>query len=177
MELKEKKITRHQAKVPLLGRQTQVPKPSILGPLCPQGLPQASPPPAGNTRQLRQEGAWKGGGQASAVLMGLSFPHPTRGRGPHGQSGGWQVILGHGISLCIQDAWGLEWVEWCPAPQIHVHLESVHVDLFGKRVLQMSLGYGSRILVLLDYPSGPKSRNKCPYKRSRGRFETQKKAV
>lgn len=75
--------------------------------------------------------------------------NPTRGCAPHTSPGaggkgpqppqkvqnGTARDLRHGIVLCIQDIWGLWWVEWCLHPKkIHIYLEPMNVALFGKRV-------------------------------------------
>lgn len=138
----KKGMMRHQAKAPLPGRLTQVPRLSILGPLCPQGLPLASPPTPWwrcTSGGHRTAPGRKGSEQAPGIPHGAKLPTPRQGSGAQrkGQQPEWDSRGSRDTeSSCVsQDTWALEVAEWCPHPKF-----TFTWNLFGKRVLQASSG-------------------------------------
>ena len=117
---------------------------TVPGPLCPQSLPQASPHQQGTQGNPQQEGAWKWGRQASGMLMGLGFPHHTRGRGPNGK--GLQPDSGTSRDLRIRNypvhpGRMITGVGWMVASSKLVFTWNLWTwSYLEKRVLLMSLG-------------------------------------
>ena len=67
-----------------------------------------------------------------------------------------------GCAICDREALLGPWCsESDGAPQRYVHLETVNMTVFGKRVLNLKMSSSWLIQV------GPKANDKCPYKKKR----------